>query len=142
MALQSGEKLEFVLVVNAVGRAPDIGELSLDNAGIRTVKSGIEVDCSMRTSEPHIFAVGDCAATLKLARVADMEAKIAVGAITAMEEGGDVPQIDYTAAQTVLFTYPQLGMVGKTENTLKKEGRKYWKSYESAYPVDRTLRML
>ena len=141
VALQSGEKLEVDLVVNAAGRVPDIDSLDLDNAGVKTVKGGIDVDLSMRTS--HIYAVGDCAATLKLARVADMEAKIAAAAIVASEEGGEPPRIEYSAAPAVLFTYPQLGMVGKTEQALQEEGMKYWKSHDTelSWPTYRRLGM-
>lgn len=129
--MDGGETLEVDLVVNGAGRAPQLDSLNLESAGVEYAKTGIEVDRSMRTSQPHIFAVGDCAATLKLARVADMEAKIAAEAIVAAEEGGESPCIDYTAAPAVLFSYPQLGMVGKTEQALQEEGIKYWRSYDT-----------
>lgn len=143
VVLQSGKKLEVDLVVNAAGRIPDIDFLDLDNAGVKKKKGGIDVDLSMRTSQPHIYAVGDCAATLKLARVADMEAKIAAAAIVASKEGGELPRIEYRAAPAVLFTYPQLGMVGKTEEALQDEGIKYWKSYDTelGWPTYRRLGM-
>jgi glutathione reductase (NADPH) len=141
--LESGKTLEVDLVVNGAGRTPNIELLDLDKAGVDYNKSGIEVDRSMMTSQTHIFAVGDCAASLMLARVGDREAQIAADAIVATEEGGELPQIDYSAAPAVLFTYPQLGMVGKTEESLKKEGIKYWKSYDSnlGWPTYRRLGM-
>lgn len=141
--LESGKTLEVDLVVNGAGRAPNIESLELDNADVKFSKSGIEVDLSMMTSQSHIFAVGDCAASLMLARVGDREAQIAAAAVVAAEKGGEVPNIDYSAAPAVLFTYPQLGMVGKTEETLKEEGIKYWKSYDIqlSWPTYRRLGM-
>ena len=140
---ESGESLAADLVVNGAGRRPDIENLNLEATGITTTKGGIVVDNSMRTSQPHIFAIGDCAATLKLARVADQEAKIAVGAILASEAGQDTPTMDYRAAPAVLFTYPQLGMVGKTEEQLQEEKIKYWKSFDTqlSMPTYRRLGM-
>lgn len=140
---QDGDKLEADLVVNGAGRMPDIDALQLEAAGVETEKGGIVVNSSMKTTKPHIYAIGDCAATLKLARVADMEAKIAVGAILAGEEKQDSPLMDYSAAPAVLFTYPQLGMVGKTEEQLQKENIKYWKSFDTqlSIPTYRRLGM-
>jgi glutathione reductase (NADPH) len=140
---QSGDKLEADLVVNGAGRMPDIDALQLEAAGVKIEKGGIVVDSSMKTTQPHIYAIGDCAATLKLARVADMEAKVAVGAILASEEGQELPVINYSAAPAVLFTYPQLGMVGKTEEQLQEENIKYWKSFDTqlSIPTYRRLGM-
>lgn len=131
VVFESGEKLSADLVVNGAGRRPDIDDLNLIAAGVETTKSGIIVDYAMTTSQPHIFAIGDCAATLKLARVADHEAKIAVAAILAKENGGSPPTQYYSAVPAVLFTYPQLGMVGKTEEQLVEEKIKYWKSFDT-----------
>lgn len=141
--LRSGKTVEVDLVVNAAGRVPVIDSLGLENCGIETGKQGIEVNRSMQSSQPHIFAVGDCARTLMLARVADMEAHIAAQAIIATEDGEELPQIDYSAVPAVLFTYPQLGMVGKTEEALQEEGVKYWKSYDTGltWPTYRRLGM-
>lgn len=129
--LESGEYIDTDLVVNGTGRVPHIEDLGLDAAGVVFSSHGIEVDASMRTSNAHIFAVGDCAATIKLARVADFEAKTAAGAILAAMAGAPPPSIDYSAVPAVLFTYPQLGMVGKTEEQLQKENIRYRKSADS-----------
>ena len=140
---ESGDRLETDLVVNGAGRMPDIDALNLEAAGVEKEKNGIVVDNSMKTSQPHIYAIGDCAATVKLARVADMEAKIAVSAILADEERHDLSAMDYGTVPAVLFTYPQLGMVGKTEEQLQEENIKYWKSYDTqlSMPTYRRLGM-
>jgi glutathione reductase (NADPH) len=126
---KNGDDIEVDLVVNGAGRQANIDSLRLDVAGVQHSSRGIAVNSSMQSSAAHIFAVGDCAATLQLARVADMEAKTAAAAISALRDGEQLPQIDYAAAPAVLFTYPQLGMLGKTEQQLIDEDITYWKSY-------------
>jgi glutathione reductase (NADPH) len=66
-----------------------------------------------------------------LARVADREALVAVHNIISATQGGEQELISYDAAPAVLFTYPQLAMVGKTEEQLKAENIRYWKSMDS-----------
>jgi glutathione reductase (NADPH) len=128
---KSGPSLVVDQVVNSAGRIPDIKPLALDGAGIESSRKGIAVNPSMQTSVPTVFAVGDCADTVMLARVADMEAHVAAGAVMALEKGNDLPAMDYRVVPAVLFTYPQLGMVGKTEEALQKEDTPYWKSFET-----------
>jgi glutathione reductase (NADPH) len=140
---KSGPPLVVDQVVNSAGRIPNIEPLALDAAGIKSSRRGIDVNPAMQTSIPSIFAIGDCADTVMLARVADMEAHVAARAVLAMENGSDLPAMDYRAVPAVLFTYPQLGMVGKTEETLQKENTPYWKSYETdlGWPTYRRIGM-
>ena len=131
VVLESGADLEVDLVVNGAGRAPNIDPLNLRAAGGDFSRRGITVDQHMKTSTDNIFAVGDCAESLQLARVADMEAHVAARTIIAAKDGGVSASIDYSATPSVLFTYPQLGFLGKTEEQLKEENVKYWKSYDT-----------
>jgi glutathione reductase (NADPH) len=124
----SGQTLEADLVVNGAGRVPELEALQLENAGVKSTKKGIEVNSRMQTSAAHIFAVGDCAATMPLARVADFEAHVAAKNILADRENTRASTVDYTAVPSVLFTYPQYGMVGQTEEALQKKGIAYRKS--------------
>ena len=127
--LSSGETFDTDLVVHGAGRTPDISSLNLDQIDVSYNRRGIEVNSRMASSVATIFAVGDCADTVQLARVADREAHIAAAAIIADEENHSAPpSIDYNAVPAVLFTYPQLGMVGATEETLIRDNIKYWKS--------------
>ncbi len=82
----------------------------------------------MRTTNPRIFAVGDCAATIQLARVADQEAFVAAKNILAELDRGPDAAMDYGAVPSILFTCPQLAMVGQTEESLKQDNRTYHKS--------------
>lgn len=126
---ESGDTFETDLVVHGAGRTADIEDLNLDVGGIRFSKKGIAVNKQMRTSNPKVFAVGDCADSIQLARVADYEAKVAAHNILAQINQGAYDVIDYSAVPIILFTYPQYGMVGKTEDLLKKEGIEYQKSF-------------
>lgn len=116
------------LVVHGAGRDPDIEDLALEIAGVDRLEKGISVDNRMQTSAAGIYAVGDCAATPQLARVADCEAMTAAGNILADINGGEGPTIDYEASPVILFTYPQYGMVGMTEGDLVEAGVTFRKS--------------
>ena len=116
-------------VVHGAGRVADIEGLGLDAAGVTYSRKGITVDAHMRTSNPKVFAIGDCAATVQLARVADYEGHAAAANILAEEGRGKPAAVDYITVPAVLFTYPQLAMVGATEAALKKEKQPYRKSF-------------
>jgi len=117
------------LVVHGAGRAPDLRDLSLNAAGVEYSECGIGVDHSMRTSNPRVFAVGDCAATVQLARVADAEARVAAENIVAELGRGGNAVMDYHTVPAVLFTCPQMAMVGQTEEDVKQEGKSYKKNF-------------
>jgi glutathione reductase (NADPH) len=131
VSLESGTTIETDIVVHGAGRIPDIDTLNLRAAGITSGRQGIIVDQQMKTSNSKVYAVGDCAATVQLARVADYEAHVAAAAIIAQDHNETLPSVNYAAVPALLFTYPQLGMVGKTEDELIREGVKYWKSFDT-----------
>jgi glutathione reductase (NADPH) len=120
-------EFEADMVVHGAGRVAAVEDLDLAAGKVDCTPQGITVDEGMRTSNPRVFAVGDCAATLQLARVADYEGYVAAKNILAAIEGGDGARIDYRAVPTVLFTYPQYAMVGATEDRLKEDGVRYYK---------------
>jgi glutathione reductase (NADPH) len=124
-----GDRFETDLVVHGAGRAPDLDTLELDAAGVEYSNRGITVDQTLRTSNRRIFAVGDCAATIQLARVADKEAHVAAENILAELNRGRKAAMDYRAVPAILFTYPQFAMVGQTEAALKQDGQTYQKSF-------------
>jgi glutathione reductase (NADPH) len=130
--LADGSKLDTDLVVHGAGRVPNIERLNLEAAGINFTNRGISVDQTMQTSNNKVYAVGDCAETLQLARVADQEAHVAATSIVLRETDEEADPLDYEAVPAVLFTYPQLGMVGRTEQELLAEGSTYWKSYSAS----------
>jgi glutathione reductase (NADPH) len=133
----TGDDFEADLVVHGAGRVAAIDDLNLESGGVSFTPQGITVDDEMRTSNPRVFAVGDCAATLQLARVADYEGYVVAKNILAAVEGGQAARIDYRNVPTILFTYPQYAMVGATEDALKAEGARYYKNSEKniAWPT-------
>jgi glutathione reductase (NADPH) len=143
VGLASGERIETDLVVHGAGRVANIEALNLQAAGISFNRRGIEIDGHMTTSNRNVFAVGDAAASLQLARVADNEAHTAAASIIARNNRMQSSVIDYSATPAILFTYPMLGMVGKTEEELIKEGTRYWKSFdrELSWPTYRRVGM-
>jgi len=119
---------EADLVVHGASRTPRTGGLNLERIGVRTSDRGVDVNSKMQTSLPHIYAVGDCAATIALARVADFEAMAAAENILAAGKDAGTVSVDYRAVPVILFTYPQYGMVGETEASIQKRKIPYRKS--------------
>ena len=116
------------LVVHGAGRVPELDELNLEQTGVTFSRRGIEVTPHMQTTNTRIFAAGDCAATVQLARVADYEAMVAAGNIVSAIKGGTKAAVDYNTVPVVLFTYPQYAMVGHRESDLVESGTAYTKS--------------
>lgn len=109
-------KADYVLV--AVGRTPNTDDLGLQMAGVEMTERGlIKVDNQGRTSQKHIFAIGDVTPGPALAHKASYEAKIAAGALA-----GQKTEIDYVAMPAVCFTDPELATVGLNEAEAKDKG--------------------
>lgn len=101
----------------AVGRAPRVDSLNLEAAGVEYSPKGITVDDMMRTNVPHIFAIGDVNARMMLAHVATFQG---MRALNAIQERADEIRFDLTPS--AVFTLPECGMVGRTEEQCKAEG--------------------
>jgi glutathione reductase (NADPH) len=124
-----GESLTADLVVHGAGRSPNIEELNLRAGEITYSARGITVDERMCTANPNVFAIGDCAATIQLARVADFEGHVAARNILAEINNTKRVTINYETVPSMLFTYPQYGMLGKTEGALLQQNTAYRKSF-------------
>lgn len=106
---------ETPLIVDAVlcatGRDPSLEGLLLENAGIERNGKAIAVTPDSRTSQPHIFAVGDCTDRMNLTPVA-----IAEGRAFADTEFGHTPRfITHENIATAVFSQPEAATVGMTE---------------------------
>lgn len=110
-----GAKTERKLTVDqlfiAIGRVPNINGLNLEKAGIDYTPRGVTVDDQMRTSAPHIYAVGDVASRAKFSHVANYQAERVVRNI--LDQGGRT--MDLSALPWAVFTDPEIGHVGMTE---------------------------
>jgi pyruvate/2-oxoglutarate dehydrogenase complex dihydrolipoamide dehydrogenase (E3) component len=107
----------------ALGRVPTIAGLNLEAAGVKYhAVTGIVVDDTMRTSQAHIFAVGDVTGLFALVHIAIQQGELA--ARNAMRGGAE--RVDYTISKThTVFSDPQVGIVGETEKDLQRAGRSY-----------------
>lgn len=109
-----------VLLV-CVGRRPYTNNLGLEDLGIeRDEKGRIPVNSRFQTVVPSIFAIGDCIHGPMLAHKAEDE-----GVITVEGIAGGAVHIDYNCVPSVIYTHPEVGWVGKSEEDLKKEGIAY-----------------
>jgi len=116
---ETTEKYDVVLV--ATGRRPYTDGLGLENLGISTDRLGrIDVDDHFRTSVPSIYAIGDCIDGPMLAHKAEEEGIAAIETIA-----GFAGHVNYDAIPGVIYTYPEVASVGKTEEELKEAGVKY-----------------
>lgn len=101
----------------AVGRAPRVDGLNLEAAGVEFSPRGIVVDEYMRTNVPHIYAIGDVNARMMLAHVASFQGTRALNAIDGVED-----TIDFSIVPSAVFTQPECGMAGMTQEQCKEQG--------------------
>ena len=110
---------DYVLV--AVGRSPYTDGLGLENAGVETDERGrVKTNEHLQTNVANIYAIGDVVAGAMLAHKAEDE-----GVLVAEILAGQKPHIDYNLIPGVVYTWPEVAAVGKTEEQLKEEGVKY-----------------
>ena len=100
----------------AVGRSPRVEGLNLEAAGIKYSSKGIEVDDFMQTNIPGIFAIGDVTGKMMLAHVASAQGERALNVIN-----GEKDDLRFDLIPSAVFTVPECGMVGKTEEQCKEE---------------------
>jgi dihydrolipoamide dehydrogenase len=120
---QGGEAqtIEADMVLVSIGRRPNVDGLNLEAAGIQLNKRGqIEVDHDFRTGVEGVYAIGDVTPGPMLAHKAEDEG-IAVAEILA----GQVGIINHDVIPGVVYTYPEIAAVGKTEEELKEAGVEY-----------------
>ena len=107
------------LVVHATGRVPNIDGLNLKAANVDFGPRGIKVSPYMRTTNPAIFAAGDCADSgPNLTPVSANEARIAGKNLLA---GKDERAVNYPPIPSVVFTLPQLATVGLSEAAAREQ---------------------
>jgi dihydrolipoamide dehydrogenase len=105
----------------AVGRKPYTEGLNLEAAGLTVNQRGqIDVNDHLQTSVPHIYALGDVVRGAMLAHKAEEE-----GVFVAEQIAGQKPHINYNLIPGVVYTWPEVAAVGKTEEELKSAGVNY-----------------
>ena len=112
----SGE-VEWLVI--ATGRAPDVGALGLEAAGVKLEEGGlVEVDGAMRTSVEGIYAIGDLVHGPALAHKASDEGVIAVEDAAGLQ----THPIEYIDVPRATFCMPNVGSWGLTEQQARDEG--------------------
>ena len=105
----------------SVGRRPYTDGLNADKAGVKISDRGqVEVNDHLQTSVPNIYAIGDVVRGAMLAHKAEEE-----GVMVAEILAGQKPHIDYNLIPGVVYTWPEVAAVGKTEEQLKADGVEY-----------------
>ena len=110
-------ELEADVVLCSIGRVPVIQNIGLENINLYTHKGAIVTDDNMMTNRSGVYGVGDVNGKYMLAHTAYREAEVAVNHIL-----GKADKMRYDAIPSVIYTYPEVACVGKTEEQAKKEG--------------------
>jgi len=110
---------DYALV--CVGRRPYTDGLNADKAGVKITDRGqVEVNDHLQTTASNIYAIGDVVRGAMLAHKAEEE-----GVLVAEQLAGQKPHIDYNLIPGVVYTWPEVAAVGKTEEQLKAENKEY-----------------
>ncbi|MDB4289573.1 dihydrolipoyl dehydrogenase [Flavobacteriaceae bacterium] len=120
---KKGELVEFKgdYCLVSVGRSPFTAGLNAESAGVKLTDRGqVEVNGQLQTSASNIYAIGDVVKGAMLAHKAEEE-----GVFVAETIAGQKPHIDYNLIPGVVYTWPEVASVGKTEEQLKEQGIAY-----------------
>ncbi len=108
------DKIEADIVLVAIGRRPNTENLGLENVGIKLNDRGFIENDHLRTNIDNIYVIGDVTTGPMLAHKAEDEGVVAAELIV-----GQKPHINYDCIPNVIYTYPEVASVGKTEEELK-----------------------
>jgi dihydrolipoamide dehydrogenase len=115
------ERIEGDHVLVSVGRRPITTGIDAQALGLNVGKRGeILVDDQMRTNLPNVYAIGDCVPGPMLAHKAEDEGVIAAEVIA-----GKKVHMHYKSIPGVVYTWPEIAVVGLTEQQVKQSGREY-----------------
>jgi dihydrolipoamide dehydrogenase len=115
------EILEADVVLLSIGRRPYTEGLGLEAAGVKLdTRKRVEVDGHFQTNIPGIYAIGDVIAGPMLAHKAEEE-----GVVLVEQLAGQQSHINYEAIPAVIYTFPEVGSVGRTEEEVKAAGIAY-----------------
>jgi len=114
------ETLAADVVLVAIGRRPNTENLGLENVGIKTNARGFIENHHLKTNVENIYVIGDVTTGPMLAHKAEDEG-VAVAEIIAGQAG----HVNYDVIPNVIYTYPEIASVGKTEEELKAANIEY-----------------
>ena len=115
------EQVKADVVLVAIGRRAHTGELGLEEAGVALDERGrVQVDAHYATNIAGIYAIGDVIAGPMLAHKAEEE-----GVALAERIAGQAGHVNYDVIPGVVYTWPEVASIGKTEDDLKRQGISY-----------------
>jgi len=116
----NGETIEANALLLALGRRPNVQGLGLEAAGIALKENRIQVNESMQTSVPSIYAIGDLVSPLPLAHTAAKEAESAIRHLM----GEKSEPLNYAAIPRCIYTQPEAAAIGLSETQAQALGHK------------------
>ena len=121
VAIKDGDPIRCDRVLLATGRTPVTDDIGLEAVGLETDRRGfLPVNEHFETSVEGIFATGDCIGGAMLAHKAMEE-----GIVCVERMAGIKSHINYDVIPAIVYTHPEIAMVGKTEQQLKEAGVRY-----------------
>ena len=115
------ETLKADVVLVSIGRKPLTDNLGLDDIGVERDKRGfVQVDEDFQTNVPGIYAIGDAILGPMLAHKAEEDGVAAVEIMAGLSA-----HVDYNLVPGIVYTWPEVASIGKTEQQLKADGVKY-----------------
>ncbi|MCD5980188.1 glutathione-disulfide reductase [Pseudomonas quasicaspiana] len=137
LLLKNGERVNTDCVFYATGRRPMLDNLGLEHVNVKLDEKGfVEVDENYQSSEPSILAIGDVIGRVQLTPVALAEGMAVARRLFKPE---DYRAVEYTHIPTAVFSLPNIGTVGLTEEDARKAGHEV-KIFESSFrPMKLTL---
>ncbi len=102
-------------ILASLGRVPNLK--GIENLNLKVGRKGVEVDQHMETSIKGVYAIGDMVGKMMLAHVASAEGIVAAEAIM-----GNKTEIDYNKVPACIYSFPEVGVIGYSEEDAKKAG--------------------
>ena len=118
VVLENGNSIEVEKVLVSVGRKSAIDGQIVENLGLEMNGQSVAINEKLETNVSGVYAIGDLVGTTFLAHGATAEANVAAENAT----GGDRKMADYSLIPRVIFTFPEIASVGKSEQTAQNEG--------------------
>ena len=117
-------------ILFALGRVPNIATLGLEGIGVRVEGRRIVTNAQMQTSLPHVYAAGDCTGRHEIVHIAIQQGEIAAHNLAHPDR---MKPMDYRLLTEIVFTEPQIAVVGLTEKSARAAKRAY---VAASYPFN------